>query len=252
MYNKMDNSNVVNASIVMYISFVFMFFVLKFRFFPDNRGYAWILAFLGISCLIQTIQKMSLTSSPSVCGKTDVKLALSSTLVPWILVFAVFIFCLITLPGWIRVFANTFGVFAAEAYGMKEILNKIFQRPTTQGTDPAYLQMLENIYTDRMALVLELDLEDVEDGEVFKFPALEKLVSLKIIQGTTAGTDVAAVENLKNYRELYHTLLLRDNVGFFFWFLLIGIFCILVSTNSLLSSSCTPIIGGKYEQIFKS
>jgi len=247
----MDSSNLVNASIVMYVSFTFIFFVLKYRFFPEN-GYIWILAFLALSCIFQTIQNIGITAAPNMCGKADVKLALYSTLVPWILVFAVFIFILTTLPGWIRVFSNTFGVFAAEAYGLKEIMNKIFKKPNTQG-DPAYLQMLENIYSDRMTLALELDIEDVVDGETFSFPALEKLVELNIIQGTkTEGKYTPDKTEIDNNRDLYNTLLLRDNVGFFFWFLLIGIFCILVSTNTLLSSSCTPVTGGKYQEIFKS
>ena len=176
----MDSSNLVNASIVTYVSFTFLFFVLKFRFFPEN-GYAWILIFLAFSCIFQTIQNLNLTSLPNICGKPDVKMALYATLVPWILVFTVFTFCIVTLPGWVRVFSNTFGVFAAEAYGLKEILNKIFQRPAQPGTDPAYLQMLENIYSDRMALVLELELDNVtDDGKTFTFPSLNKLVELKI------------------------------------------------------------------------
>lgn len=240
----MDSSNIVNASIILYISFTFLFFVLKFRFFPQN-GYVWIVVFLALSCLFQTVQNISLTSSPNVCGKADIKLAAFSTIIPWILVFTIFTFCLMTLPGWIRVFSNTFGVFAAEAYGIKRIINNIFQKPQQPGTEPAYLQMLENIYSDRMALVVELNIEDVVEGEDFKFPSLQKLVELKIIQDPM-------VDKKKDVKDLYYALMLRDNVGFFFWFLLIGIFCILVSTNTLLSSNCNPTVGEKYEQIFKS
>ena len=246
----MDSSNLVNASIVTYVSFTFIFFVLKFRFFPEN-GYAWIVLFLALSCVFQTVQNINLTSLPTMCGKPDIKMALYSTLVPWVLVFTMFTLCIVTLPGWVRVFSNTFGVFAAEAYGLKETLNRIFQKPAQQSTDPALLQMLENIYSDRMALVLELNTDDVTDGEAFIFPSLDQLVKMNIIQGPTADPATKGTyDNLS--KELYHTLLLKDNVGYFFWFLLIGIFCILVSTNSLLSSNCTPAIGKKYEQIFKS
>jgi len=240
----MDSSNIVNVSIILYISFTFLFFVLKFRFFPQNN-YVWIVVFLAVSCMFQTVQNINLTSSPNVCGKADVKLAIFSTLIPWILVFTIFIFCLMTLPGWIRVFSNTFGIFAAEAYGIKGIINNIFQKPLQPGTEPAYVQMLDNIYSDRMALVVELNIDDVVEGDDFKFPSLQKLVELNIIQNPM-------VDKKKDVKDLYYALLLRDNVGFFFWFLLIGIFCILVSTNTLLSSNCNPVVGQKYEQIFKS
>lgn len=241
----MDSSNLVNASIIMYISFTFLFFVLKFRFFPEN-GYVWIVLFLTFSCIFQTVQNMSLTAQPSVCGKTDVWLALSSTVVPWVLVFGMFTLLMVTLPGWIRVFSNTFGVFAAEAYGLKEIVNKVFEKPINNpDKDPFFLQMIENIYSDRMALVIELDLDDVENGETFKFPSFDKLIELNIVQKPSE-------EKQKHIKELYYALLLRDNVGYFFWFLLIGIFCILVSTNTLLSSNCTPDLKKDYGKIFKS
>jgi hypothetical protein len=190
---------------------------------------------------------------PTVCGAPDVKMAIYSTIVPWILVFAVFTIALISLPGWIRVFSNTFGVFAAEAYGLKATLNEIMKRPDKQSTDHVILQMLDNIYTDRMALVIELNIDDVtDDGEKFDFPALNKLVEMKLIQGTMNGDKYEPnAEEVMNNRALYSALLLKENVGFFFWFLLIGIFCILVSTNTLLASGCTPKIGSSYEDIFK-
>jgi len=105
--------------------------------------------------------------------------------------------------------------------------------------------MLDNIYNDRMALVLELNTDDVVEGPEFKFPSFDKLIELKIVQPPE--------EDKKKYvKDLYQALLLKDNVGYFFWCLLMGIFCILVSTNTLLASNCTPVVGKNYEEIFKS
>jgi len=240
----MDSSNLVNASIIMYVSFTFVFFVLKFRFFPQN-GYVWILIFLAVSCVFQTVQNMNLTAQPGVCGKPDLKMALYSTLFPWLIVFGTFTLLMITLPGWTRVFSNTFGLFAAEAYGLKEILNRIFLKPANPGTDYAHMQMIDNIYSDRMALVLELDIENVVEGEKLIFPSFEQLVKMKIVEEP-------GEEKKEDVKNLYYALLLKDNVGYFFWFLLIGIFCILVSTNTLLSSNCSPDLKKNYGEIFKS
>jgi hypothetical protein len=241
----MDSSNLVNASIVWYVSFTFLFFVLKFKFFPNNNYY-WILAFLTISCVLQTIQNITLTASPELCGAPDAKLALYSTVVPWVVVFTVFTLFLLSAPGWLRVFSNTFGVSAAEAYGLKEFVNELFKKPLNPGTDPKLIQMLDTIYSDKMSLVIELDIDDVtEEGDRLKFPAIDKLVELKIIEAIPPEGDA-------NLRNLYSALLLKDTVGFFIWFLLIGIFCILVSTITLLSSSCSPKVGSSYDSIFNS
>ena len=240
----MDSTDLVNASIVSYISFTFLFFVLKFKFFP-NSGHFWIIGFLAITCIIQLSQNIRLTSLPELCGTTDVKMAVFATIIPWVTIFSVFTLLLMVAPGWLRVFSNTFGVAAAEAYGLKAILNELFRKPINTGTDLKIIQMIDNIYTDKMALVVELDIDDVTYDAQNKilFPAMNKLVEMNIIEKIPDDKN----ELLKN---MYDALLVKEHVGFFFWFLLIGIFCILVSTLSLVSSSCTPKVGSAYDSIF--
>lgn len=240
----MNSGNLVNASIVTYVSFTFLFFVLKYRFFP-NTGQMWILGFLAISCLLQLGQNIHLTTLPALCGKMDVKMALYSTLIPWLVIFSVFTLLLTVAPGWLRVFSNTFGVAAAEAYGLKGILNDLFSAMPKQ-EDPKMMQLIEQIYFDKMSLINELDIDDVTE-EPFRFPAIQKLVDMKVIPGS-----ILSEEKKPKLQELYRTLQLKDTVGYFFWFLLIGVFCILVSTLSLLSSTCTPAIGSAYDSIFTS
>ena len=239
----MNSTNVVNASIVSYISFTFLFFVLKFRFFPKT-SYYWILIFLILSCALQVGQNINLTSSPELCGKPDLSLALYSTIIPWIVVFTVFTLFLMIAPGWLRIFSNTFGVTAAEAYGIKHHINEILQKPLQPSTDPVMIQMLERIYLDQMSLVIELDIDDVV-LDPFTFPAINRLVEMKVIAPIPP-------DKTKSLESLHDALVLKETVGFFFWFILIGIFCILISTMTLISSGCTPRIGSSYDTIFKN
>ena len=248
-----NSANLINLSIVSYVSFTFLFFVMKFKFAPSNQ-YGWILLFLMISCIAQLIQNLSITASPDVCGASDMRTAIYATCIPWFLVFTVFTLMLMTSPGWVRVFSNTFGIFAAEAYGIESLVQEVVKKPViNKSNEYDYMKMLESIYSDRMSLVIELNLDDVTDIDgVFKFPALDELEKLGLIE-TTKGKDTTVLEEMtKARRELYMALLLKDNVGFFFWFLLIGIFCILVSTNTLLSSGCSPKVGKSYDSIFNS
>ena len=253
MNNTIDSSNLVNLSIVSYVSFTFIFFVLKFKFAPSNK-HIWILLFLMISCIAQLIQNLNITASPNVCGKSDMKTAFYATCIPWILVFTVFTLFMVISPGWLRVFSNTFGLFAAEAYGLENHIKTVIAKPASRKSEEyEYLKLIEDIYSDRMSLVIELDLDNVTDisGEGFKFPALDELERLGLITVMPKdGTEKDA--QIKARKELYNTLLLKDNVGYFFWFLLIGIFCVLVSTNSVLSTGCAPTTGKSYDSIFKS
>jgi hypothetical protein len=254
MAATIDSSNLVNLSIVSYVSFAFLFFVLKFKFAPSNK-HVWILLFLMISCIAQLVQNLSITASPNVCGESDMKTALLSTLIPWILVFTIFTLLLTMSPGWLRVFSNTFGIFAAEAFGLERLVQAVLKKPASNkyGDDYTYLKMIEDIYSDRMTLVVELNLDDVKDGkDVFEFPALNELEKLGLIEKMDGKTEGEKNVMLNDRRALYNALLLKDNVGYFFWFLLVGIFCVLVSTNSVLSSGCSPKTAKSYNSIFKS
>jgi hypothetical protein len=104
-----------------------------------------------------------------------------------------------------------------------------------------------------MALVVELELDDVDnsDPNTIVFPALKKLEELKLIQPLPDPKDPTYANYVKARKNLFSSLQLKDNVGFFFWFLFIGIFCILVSTNTILSSSCSPKVAKSYDSIFK-
>jgi len=242
----MDSTNLVNASIVWYLCFTFLFFVLKFKFLP-NTGNFWILGFLVGSCILQLSQNVYLTSLPELCGATDVKLAVYSTVIPWVAIFSVFSLFLMFAPGWLRVFSNTFGVAAAEAYGLKETLNELFRKPINPQTDPKMAQLLDNIYTDKMTLVIELNIDDVtyDAQNNLVFPAMKQLEEMKVIDPIPLNKNGLLVD-------MYTALRVKEDVGYFFWFLLIGIFCILVSTLSLVSSSCTPKVGSAYDAIFSS
>jgi hypothetical protein len=116
-----------------------------------------------------------------------------------------------------------------------------------------FLKMIDNIYSDRMSLVVELNLDDVTDvSGVFTFPALQKLEDLKLIAPMPTQEGKEKDEIIQARKDLYSALLLKDNVGFFIWFLLIGIFCILVSTNTILSSNCSPKLAKNYSSIFNT
>jgi hypothetical protein len=252
MAGTIDSSNLVNLSIVSYISFAFLFFVLKFKFAPANK-HIWILLFLTISCIAQLVQNLSITASPNVCGESDMKTALLSTLIPWVLVFTIFTLLLTMSPGWLRVFSNTFGIFAAEAFGIERLVQAVLKKPATNkyGEDYTYMKMIEDIYSDRMTLVVELNLDDVvDDGKEFRFPALDELEKLGLIEKIEGKTQGDKDNMLRDRKDLYNALLLKDNVGYFFWFLLVGIFCVLVSTNSVLSSGCSPKTSKSYNNIF--
>jgi len=239
--------NLANTGLVNYISFCFLFFVLKFKYYPEN-GLVWILCFLTASFVIQLIINIYLTSLPELCGQTDFNVAVYATVIPWLVIFLFFAVCLSIFPGWLRLFSNTFGSSAAYLYGLKETMDKIFTVENRNDaerdqTNFQLLKALDSLYSDRDTLIQELDTSDVffnEKGEIVwkSFTGMLKMLLL-----------TAEIEQ-NTLKDLYYSLLLKDNVAYFVWFLLVGILSVLVSTNTLMNEGCSTKKGGAFDIIF--
>ena len=239
--------NLANTGLVNYISFCFLFFVLKFKYYPEN-GMTWMIAFLVASFVIQLIINIYLTSLPEVCGEIDFNIAIYATVIPWLAIFVLFVVCLAIFPGWIRLFSNTFGASAAYLYGLKDTMDKIFTVENRSDaerdqTNFQLLKALDSLYSDRDTLIHELDTNDVffnEKGDIV----------WKSFTGTLKMLLLTAEIEQSTLKDLYYSLLLKDNVSYFVWFLLVGILSVLVSTNTLMNEGCSTKRGGMFDIIF--
>ena len=274
-----DLSSLANTSVVNYVSFCFLFFVLKYRYFT-KEGYLWIFIFFAIACMLQFVNNLYLSSLPSFCGKAQAGISLYATLLPWIIIFGSFCLFLIIFPGWIRVFSNTFGLKAAQMFGVDEVINKILlpeERDaaiTNAGKDIDVLRAIESIYSGKSLLLNEIKPDDfvlyerdntgilIKPGEYLKdfsgnnlplndanqkpinyynCKLLEKFIQMKFL--TRASPELIS--------KLHDKIILKDTVSQFIWFLLIGSLTVLVSTNTLLNSGCSTD-AGDYNAIFNS
>lgn len=227
--------NIGPTSLISYISFTLLFFIVKNQFpFP---GTSWIWVFLIITGLIQFVNNLYITQLPEVCGTYNVNSALIATIVPWITIFGITCFCLIFIPGWLRVFSNTFGSAIANMGGMNETLSKIFKpKPPsdTANLNPALQESTAILYTNIGKFINEIDINDYQ-SETGVWESLDSVMTfLSIKQG-----DIADLPELK--KQLHKMLKLKEDAGYFMWFILIGSISILISTNSVLLSSCSGL-----------
>lgn len=220
--------NIGPASLISYVSFTLIFFIMKNKFgFP---GTSWIWFFLVITGIIQFFNNVYITKYPEICGKYNINSALTATLVPWIFIFGLSCVCLVFIPGWLRVFSNTFGASIATMGGLNEKVNNLFTLPTDTSNISETVNLL---YANRNKFINEVDISDYvvgPDGITWK--SLQNIMDFMNI----------SLENKQQYmKELYELLVIKEDAGYFAWFILIGSISILVSTNSLLLTSCNSV-----------
>ena len=141
-------SNIGPTSLISYISFTLIFFIIKNKFkFP---GTSWIWFFLIISGILQFANNLYITKYPEICGTYNTSSALVATLVPWICIFGITCLCLTNIPGWLRVFSNTFGSTIASMAGINESVSKIFDKSSANSqTDADITETANLLYANR-------------------------------------------------------------------------------------------------------
>jgi hypothetical protein len=220
-------NNIGPVSIISYFSFTLIFFIIKSRI-GLGRGITWIIVFFMITGIIQFMNNLYLTSL--MCGNNNMPSAFFNTLIPWVLIFGSSILMLILIPGWLRVFSNTFGFMVAEWAGLNATVAGLFKTPSQ--TDPKedldLYKTIEIIAGNPLKIINEIKLDDyTNENEIINWPSLDLLTPL--LKTVTSQTKT----------KLYDLLVLKEDIGYFVWFILIGTISILVSTNSVLISKCS-------------
>ncbi len=229
-------SNIGPSSLISYISFTLIFFIIKNKF--KFSGTSWVWFFLIITGIIQFANNLYITKYPEICGAYNISSALVATLVPWICIFGITCLCLTNIPGWLRVFSNTFGSSIASMAGMNEIISRIFIKSTGTNTqtDSDITEAANLLYANRNKFMNEVNMDFSEDPSTNKieWPSLFGIMDFMKISYTDG-------EKLKDIQKLHSMLQLKEDAGYFLWMILIGSISILISTNSLLLSSCSSV-----------
>lgn len=240
-------NNIGPISLTSYISFTLLFFIAKSRMGFSPSDTSWIWYFLIITGIMQFINNLYITHYAEVCGNYNITSALSATLVPWIFIFTLSCICLVFIPGWLRVFSNTFGHMVANWAGLNQTINQIFTVPSN--TTPQNEQIKEAVtllYTNRSKFINEIELDyitdenstEYQDGKNWK--SLNAILTFMQIPKPEITTDSEG-KNVNLYKNLYKNLLLKEDVGYFIWLILIGSISVLISTNSLLMTTCDSV-----------
>jgi len=225
--------NIGPISLISYISLTLIFFIVKSRFnFP---GTTWIWVFLLFTGVVQFCNNLYITKYPEICGSYNITSALSATVVPWIFIFGICCVCLTLIPGWLRVFSNTFGSSIANMTGLNDAINAIFESHKPRSESQGINETVNLLYANRSKFINEIDLSDyIETKDTVSWQSLEKVL---LFMNIPTSEDINKKKEL--FGELYRILTLKEDAGYFAWFILIGSISILVSTNSLLLTSCS-------------
>jgi hypothetical protein len=106
-----DFSNIGLYNFMFYASFCILFMIL-ILFYSEKISHP-ITMFVILSYILQVALNTAASSNKLVCDATSPGSAIFFTLVPWLFILGVGNAALYYFPGWLRIFANSFGMYFA-------------------------------------------------------------------------------------------------------------------------------------------
>ncbi len=231
---NIDNyKNLGRTQIYLYFVFTLIFFVafvgsnIYIQNYENHSVFIIIFSLLLFAYLYMILYFLS--GREIICGKPNTNVAFNSTIFPFTFIYLIGTVMLETFPGWIRGFANTFGITISNMSGLSDFINdkNLLNDKTTTNTK----NILSQIYNDPLTLFNEITLDnysvDKNNGNI-TWPQVDNLVNEKIIN---LGSDS---NNTK--KGLAKFIYIKQYVSYFIWYLLLGVITILVSINHLINN----------------
>jgi hypothetical protein len=253
--NDLASTNVWTFISAFAVYFVLLIMtIISGKEYTMTNIYSWMIIFVVITFFIQTASNAYLTSRKEICGNTDIGIAISSTIYPWIFIYGIILIFIFFIPGWIRLFSNTFGLYFANAWGLKELLGATIFKVEYKNQDEQYqlINTINMVYNDPSLLINELDPFKID---IQRNPVNNELISVKwesLSRLLNSGLFISGITiDNESILKLHNMMILKETVGVSTWLFLGGIIAVLISTNTLLSSKCKQSMTTKYKTIFK-
>lgn len=214
-----------SMSMIVFLLITIVYFIAK-HMAPSNNTTLFII----YVCLVLITQYMSnLSLAKQLCNTSQsVKTASFATFVPWILIFGLLNLCLTMFPGWLSPFSNTLGYMVAIIVGVDRFYMKILNdsgasAPASPNDAREMWKVIKNMKSDPSFILNSLN---DDDEEIQKF--WDKSIKEQIFKSTSS-------EDLEDFKGFIR---LKDNIGYFVWYILTGLLITSISYNYMISVKC--------------
>tara|TARA_A100001035_G_scaffold280272_1_gene285105 strand:+ start:3569 stop:4312 length:744 start_codon:yes stop_codon:yes gene_type:complete len=222
MSNKIPNPS---AGLILFFILTTLYFPMKY-YAKENKN---LIFYIYLAILIITQVFVNLDLSEKICGNTQPLLAILVTIIPWILIFGVFILMVISFPGWLKPFASTFGYAVIKILGVSSLIRKIFKEKTIVD-DISSLNNNEKVIQSSLAQIYEnesLLINEISPNNFEEFWNTSNILFKK---------NVFNDEKLKLKFEQFVNI--KYYISEYIWYMLLGSLITSASYNFIINASC--------------
>jgi hypothetical protein len=236
-------SNAPNPSTSVFTFFLItlFYFIAKYKT-PDSM--ATMLNIIYIIAIVSTQISINTALAKSVCNNTEsMNVGILSTIFPMLFIFGLLQMLLGYFPGWIEPFSNTFGYGITKLVGLHDLIKRlIVPAPNNGSGNNKLIEAVNSIYNDPSIFINQFNYgEENEFNRTWNnsYSGSKGIFVASAGPAPTVNQDGTTTPGSKLYQEFREMVKLKDIVGTFVWYILVGVIMTSKSYNYIISQPCS-------------
>jgi hypothetical protein len=207
---------------------------------------ATMLNIIYIIAIVSTQISINTALAKSVCNNTEsMNVGILSTIFPMLFIFGLLQMLLSIFPGWIEPFSNTFGYGITKLVGLHDLIKRLIRPVPNNGNgnnNNKLIDAVNSIYNDPSIFINQFNYQEKDEFNRTwnnSYSSGNGIFAQGAGSAPTVNQDGTTNPGSKLYQEFREMVKLKDIVGTFVWYILVGVIMTSKSYNYIISQPCS-------------
>jgi hypothetical protein len=232
-----------STSVFTFFLITLFYFVAKYK---TPNSMSTMLNIIYIIAIVSTQISINTALAKSICNNSQsMNVGILATVFPMLFIFGLLQLLLTIFPGWVEPFSNTFGYGMAKLVGLHDLMKRLLVSPQFNAApEKKIINAVNSIYNDPSIFINQFNYANRED---FNKTWDNSFASGRGIFVKSAGPAPLPYSPANPnpspgshlYQEFRNMVKLKDIVGTFVWYMLVGVIATSRSYNYIISQPCS-------------
>ena len=238
-----NNAPNPSTSVFTFFLITLFYFIAKYKT-PDSM--ATMLNIIYIIAIVSTQISINTALAKSVGNTTEsMNVGVLSTIFPMLFIFGLLQMLLGIFPGWIEPFSNTFGYGITKLVGLHDLIKRLIVPAPNNGNgnnNNKLIDAVNSIYNDPSIFINQFNYDEKDEFNRTwnnSYSGGKGIFVASAGPAPTVNQDGTTTSSSKLYQEFREMVKLKDIVGTFVWYILVGVIMTSKSYNYIISQPCS-------------
>jgi hypothetical protein len=232
-----------STSVFTFFLITLFYFVAKYK---TPNSMSTMLNIIYIIAIVSTQISINTALAKSICNNSQsMNVGILSTVFPMLFIFGLLQLLLTIFPGWVEPFSNTFGYGMAKLVGLHDLMKRLLVSPQFNAApEKKIINAVNSIYNDPSIFINQFSYANREDFNKTWDNSYSSGKGIFVKSAGPAPLPYSAANpnpppGSHLYQEFRNMVKLKDIVGTFIWYILVGVITTSRSYNYIISQPCS-------------